>query len=464
MILWARNAPTVMTFRDPPSNRRRRTLSPAQTIVVAFVAAIAVGTFLLALPVAHAAGEAVSLLDAFFTATSAVCVTGLVVVDPGGAFTRFGETVIMLLIKSGGLGILSLGALLALATGRRLGFRERLQLQAQASHSQVGGIVRFVRSLVVFTTGVELTGALLLYPRFRADYGPADGAFHAVFHSVSAFNNAGFALYPDGMIRYATDPLVSLVLAALIIIGGLGVVVVFETVGHLHHGVRHPFTLHTRVTMAMTVLLIAAATSFLLIAEWSNPATLGPFTPAQKVLAGFFQAVTPRTAGFNSLDFSGMHTGTLMFVMLLMFVGGNPGSTAGGVKTTTLAVLVTAVWAVARGHGRPALFMRRLDPGLVTKAAVVATLGILSTGAAVTILSFTEPRLDLLPLLFETISAFGTVGLSLGATSELSTAGRWIIISLMFLGRVGLVTFAVAVAARRDEEHVRYPREELVIG
>jgi trk system potassium uptake protein TrkH len=210
--------------------------------------------------------------------------------------------------------------------------------------------------------------------------------------------------------------------------------------------------------------LLVVSTAFVLAAEWSNPDSLGGLSTPDKLTAGLFQAVTTRTAGFNTIDIAGLREGTLLFVMLMMFIGGNPGSTAGGVKTTTFTVLVMAVWAVARGHGRPVLFMRRFDPALVTKAAVVSTLATLLIGGALTLLTFTEDHLATLPLLFEVVSAVGTVGLSTGITPELSEAGRFILIALMFMGRIGLVTFATAVAARRENEHIRYPREELVIG
>jgi trk system potassium uptake protein TrkH len=447
--------------------RPRRILTPAQTIVLAFLAAIGVGALLLSLPAAHAQGASVSPLDALFTATSAVCVTGLAVVDTGGAFSRLGQTIILLLIKAGGLGILSLGALLALATGRRVDFRERLVLQAQSGRLHVGGVVRFVRNLLLFTTAIELTGAALLYVRFRESYPAGEAAFQALFHSVSAFNNAGFALHPDSLMRYATDPLVSLVIAALIITGGLGVAVVFELTRRL--ATRRPrgrvaLGLHTRVALTMTGLLILTATAFILVAEWGNPGTLGPLTAPQKLLAAFFQAVTPRTAGFNSLEFTEMQRGTLIFVMLLMFVGANPGSTGGGIKTTTAAVLLVALWAVARGHNRPALFRRHIDAALITRAAVITTMALLVIGLVVTTLSFTEPQLGELQLVFETFSAFATVGLSLGATPELSPAGRLLITSVMFLGRVGLITFALAVAKRRQDVSIRYPSEELIVG
>ncbi|HZJ09517.1 MAG TPA: TrkH family potassium uptake protein [Trueperaceae bacterium] len=442
---------------------RRRQLTPAQTIVLAFLAAIVIGTILLSLPVAHAPGQTVSILDALFTATSAVCVTGLVVVDTGGSFSRFGEITIMLLIKSGGLGILSLGALLALATGRRLGFKERLRLQLQSNHMQVGGVVRFIRNMLLLTTAVELLGALILFFPFSRDFGTAEGIFNALFHSVSAFNNAGFSLFADNLSRYAGNAYVSLTIAGLLIFGGIGLVVVLEVTRRLK-GARFPLSLHTKVALSATLALIVIGTAFMLVGEWSNPATLGELTTQGKLTAGFFQAVTPRTAGFNSLDFASMHNGTLFFVILLMFIGGNPGSTAGGVKTTTFAVLVVAMWAEARGHGRPTLFKRRIDSALVAKAAVVTTLAILIIGGAVTALSFTEAHIGALPLLFEVVSAVGTVGLSLGITPDLTSAGKLILTAMMLLGRIGMVTFAVAVAGRRVDEHMRYPREELVIG
>lgn len=429
--------------------------------------AIALGTLLLSLPVAHEAGKDVNFLQALFTATSAVCITGLAVVDIGSTFNRFGEVVILLLIKSGGLGILSLGALLALTTGRRVEFRERLLLQAQSGRQHVGGVMRFFRDLLLFTTATEVVGGALLYTRFREGYPAGEAAFQALFHSVSAFNNAGLALYPDSLMRYATDPLVSLVVAGLLVTGGLGVAVVFELTRRLsgRGGRGRPkLSLHTRVALTMTALLIVVGTLFILISEWANPGTLGPLAAPQKLLAGFFQAVTPRTAGFNSLEFSDMHRGTLIFVMMLMFVGANPGSTGGGIKTTTAAVLLIALWAVARGHGRPAMFRRHIDAGLITRSAVIPTLALLIIGLVVTTLSFTEPELSELQITFETVSAFATVGLSLGATPTLSPVGMFLITVVMVIGRVGLITFALAVAKRRREVSIRYPSEELIVG
>lgn len=445
-------------------NRALGFSTPARAIVVAFAAAIGVGTTLLALPQATAHGASVSLLDALFTATSAVCITGLSVVDVGTTFSRFGQTVIMLLIKCGGIGILSLGALLALATGRRIGFRERVMLQEQTGRPHVGGVVRFVRDLLIYTTVVELLGAALLFPRFAEQQGPGLGAFYALFHSVSAFNNAGFGLYRDNLMSFVADPVVIPVIAALLILGGLGMAVVAEVVDHVRGRPVRRWSLHTRIALLTTALLIVFGTLFVLAVEWSNPATLGRLDPAGKALGAFFQAVTPRTAGFNSLDYGAMHDGSLLVTMFLMFVGGSPASTAGGVKTTTLAVLLLAIWSVVRGHGRPVAFGRLIDAQLITKAAVVTSAAALAVLVAATALTFTDPDVPGLRLLFETFSALGTVGLSTGITPELSSGGRVILCVLMFAGRVGLVTFAVALASGGGRERMRYPREELIIG
>lgn len=448
-----------------PRGARALSLStPARAIVIAFALAIGVGTTLLALPVSQATNSNVTLLDALFTATSAICVTGLSVVDIGTAFSRFGQGVIMLLVKCGGIGILSLGALLALATGRRIGVRERVILQEQTGRPHVGGVVRFVRDLLVYTTVVELLGAALLLPRFVEQQGFGLGAFYALFHSVSAFNNAGFGLYRDNLMSFVTDPVVIPVIAGLLILGGLGMAVVAEVVDHVRGRPVRRWSLHTRIALLTTAVLIVFGTLFVLVVEWSNTATLGPLGPAGKVLGAFFQAVTPRTAGFNSLDYGAMREGSLLVTMFLMFVGGSPSSTAGGVKTTTLAVLMLTIWSVVRGHGRPVAFGRLIDAQLITKAAAVTSAAALTVLIAATALTFTDPEVPGLRLLFETFSALGTVGLSTGITPELSSGARIILCLLMFAGRVGLVTFAVALASSGGKERLRYPREELIIG
>ncbi len=447
----------------------RRPLSPAQAVVLAFLTAIAVGTVLLSLPAAQATGQRHGLIEALFTATSAVCVTGLVVVDTGNAWSPFGQVVILLLIKAGGLGVLSLGALVALATGRRLGFTERQRLQVQTNAVTVGGIVRFVRALLLYTTSAELLGALALWPHLGRDEGLWRGAWSALFHAVSAFNNAGFSLYADSLERYAADPWVSLVVMALFVVGGLGLVVVAD-VG-LRMGLvrtdahrRRPFTLHSRLALLTTLVLALGGWGAIASLEWHNPLTLGAMAPAERPTAALFQALTPRTAGFHTVDVAGYRTPTVLLTMLLMVIGANPGSTAGGIKTTTFAVLVLAVIAAARGRTRVTALGRTIEPTTITKAAVLATLAVLLVGVVATLLTITDPQQPPLAVLFESVSAFGTVGLSLGITADLSAQAWLVLVALMFVGRVGLLTVALALVVREPRPARRYPGEDVVVG
>ena len=384
--------------------------------------------------------------------------------DTGSAFSPFGQAVIALLIQVGGLGILTLGTLLAFLTGRRLGFRERLSLQAQLNALEIGGVVRLIRRIAAMVLSVELVGALLLYPRLGAADGWGPGAWQAIFHSVSAFNNAGFSLYADSLVRYVMDPVVNLVVMSLIVLGGLGFIVVVNLVARYREAKRVPLSLHTKVVLGSTAFLLGVAMVLLLAFEWTNPRTLGPLPWPSKLMAALFQAVTPRTAGFNTLDYAGMRESTLLFTILLMFIGGNPGSTAGGIKTVTFFVLVGSAWSLSRGRGELRLFDRRIALDIAVRSAVIAVISINLVGAALTLLTITDAQFGLIWLAFETFSAFGTVGLSMGITSELSTPGRLIIIVLMFVGRLGPLTIALALVERRPEKRIEYPADAVVVG
>ena len=446
------------------ASRLNRDLSPPQVITLSFLAAILVGTVLLALPVSHAPDEDIALLDALFTATSAVCVTGLIVVDTGSDYSRFGQVVIMLLFQLGGLGLLTLGTFLALATGRRVGFSERMRLQAQVSALELGNVLQLVRAIVTLVFTTELVGAALLYVRFAQTEGAVDGILYALFHSISAFNNAGFSLYADSLSGYVTDPLVNVTIIALIITGGLGFVVIVNLIAWFRQKKRTNLSLHTKMALSITGFLLAVSTVVLLVLEWSNPATIGELGLPGKLLASFFQAVTPRTAGFNTLDYSQMQTPSVVFSMLLMFVGGNPGSTAGGIKTLTFFVLAVSAWSVIRRRGEVNLFGRRITQDTEVRAGVIAFSGAMLVGGALTLLTITEADKAFVPILFETVSAFGTVGLSLGITGDLSAAGKCVIIVLMYLGRIGFMTFALSLVAEHPLKEIRHPAEEVVIG
>lgn len=443
---------------------RQRQTSAARLIAASFLAAIAAGTLVLVLPVSHADGADVAALDALFTATSAVCVTGLVVVDTATVFSRFGQTVIMVLFQLGGLGLLTLGTILTLATGRRLGYGARIRVRAQVSAADLGSVLHLVRSIVVLVAIVEIVGALVLWVRFAAVEGVGDGLFFAVFHSISAFNNAGFALYADSLSRFVADPLVGLTVIGLLIVGGLGFVVIVNLIARYRPWRRARLTLHTRMALGITVFLVCAGSVVVLLLEWGNPETLGRLDVPGRLLASLFQAVTPRTAGFNTLNYEQMNTSTILFTVLLMFIGGNPGSTAGGIKTLTFFVLAVSAWSVVRQREDYIVFGRRIAPNTVVRAGVIAFCGVMLCGAAVTLLAISERDIGLLPLLFETVSAFGTVGLSLGVTGDLSPLGRVVIILLMYLGRIGFMTFALALVVEHPAREIRYPAEDVVIG
>jgi trk system potassium uptake protein TrkH len=443
-----------------------RQLSPAQVLSISILALIAIGTALLRLPAA-ATGAPLPWLDAFFTATSAVCVTGLVVVDTPVDLTPFGQIVVLLLIQAGGLGYMAITTVVAVALGKQLTLQERLTLQEALNVQTMEGLVRFALTVFRLTLAIEVAAAAVLAVRWIPEFGVARGAYYALFHSVSAFNNAGFALFSDSLIRYRSDWLVNGVISALIIVGGLGFVVLNEL---RHYRRAHHLSTHTRLVLTVSVLLVVAGTAAIYVLEFGNPRTLAAMRPGEAMLAAYFQAVSPRTAGFNTIDIGAMTPAALFVVMVLMFIGASPGGTGGGVKTTTFAITVAALWATVRGAEEPSLFRRRLTPALVARAFFISLIAFLALNGVAAILLAIEGR-ELLPTLFETTSAFGTVGLSMGeAPSPLSLAGHFspfgklLVAVMMFMGRVGPLTLAVAIARGRPRPHIRYPEGKVLIG
>lgn len=451
-------------FPAPRELSRRRHLSPPQLLAAAFAAAIAVGTLLLWLPFSHEPGVKVSLLAALFTATSAVCVTGLTVLDVGTTFNVIGESVILVLVQIGGLGVLTFGALAALAVGRRMGVRQRLNLQNQMRAFQVGGIGRLLTTIFLVALAAQLVGALLMWSVFSPQEGVARGAYVAAFHAVSAFNNAGLSLYPDSLAAFATDPLLTLTISALTLLGALGFVVIVNVAGRTFRGRRVRLSLHTRIVLLATAVLILVNSVGFLALEWSNPASLAQFKQAARPLAALFQGLAARTSGFATLDYSQLRPATLFFMLPLMFIGGSPGSTAGGIKTVTFVVLVGSVWSQVRGRGDLTLFGRRVSSQNAVQAGAIALLGVVLVGGGILALLLTEPGLPFSSIMFEVVSAFGTVGLSTGVTPELSNPGRVVLIVLMYLGRLGPLTLGVALMQDRNEALLHYPQEEVLIG
>jgi trk system potassium uptake protein TrkH len=448
---------------------RRREFSPAQLLSLHIAGLIAVGGILLSLPVAVAPGRAVSVLNAFFTSTSAVCVTGLVVVDTPKDWSLFGQIVLMLLIQAGGLGYMTISSLIMVAFGRRISFQERLTLADALNVTSMEGLLRFTWTVALLTFALEGTGALIMGVRFAQDVGWVKGMWFGLFHSVSAFNNAGFALFSDNLMGYRGDLTINLVITTLIICGGLGFFVL-SGVLRLRKRTAIGMSLHTKLVLAATAFLVIGGTAGILALEWTNPKTLGPLGIGEKVLAAYFQAVTPRTAGFNTISIGDMTVPALFLTIVLMFIGASPGGTGGGVKTTTFGVIVASIWATVRGHRDTTMFRRRLASEIISRAFALSLIAFLALNVVAGILLIAEGR-DLLATLYETTSAFGTVGLSMGFPGSVlslsgffSAGGKLLIMFMMFMGRVGPLTLAVALAGASTQSRMRYPEGKVLIG
>lgn len=416
------------------------------------------------LPVATKSGEGADFLTALFTATSATCVTGLTVVDTKTYWSTFGQIVIMLLIQVGGLGIMTMSTLFALILGRRITFKERLVMQEAFNTNSLGGIVKFAKYILMVSFLFESIGAIILTLRFLPQMGLKKAVYYGLFHSISAFNNAGFDLMGNfrSLTGYVSDWVVNLVIMGLIIFGGLGFYVLLDIYEHRHF---NKFTLHSKIVITMTLFLIAIGTLLIFLFEYNNPKTLKPLDFPTKILASLFQAVTPRTAGFNTLSLSDMTIASKFLTIILMFIGASPAGTGGGIKTTTFAVILYTVLSVIKGEEETVLYKRTISRNIVYKAVAISFISVFIIFSVTMVLSITETS-DFLTILYETISAFGTVGLSLGLTPELTTVGRIIIIFTMYTGRVGPLTLALALAKRqrRPKPIIKYAEEKIMVG
>ena len=436
---------------------------PAQAVVLGFAGAVVVGTVLLMLPISRTGEGSAPVVTALFTSTSAVCVTGLTVVDTPSYWSGFGEAVILALIQVGGFGIMTLASLLGLLVSRRMGLRTRLTAAAETKAVGLGDVRAVVKGVVKVSLLIEAVTALCLTLRFRLGYDEPllTAVYHGVFHAVSAFNNAGFALYSDNLMGFVTDPWICLPIAIAVITGGLGFPVLLE----LRKELRAPgmWSLHTKMTLAMTGILLVGGTLFVTANEWVNPGTLGALDTPGRLLAGFFQAVMPRTAGFNSLDYGQMNESTLLGTNVLMFIGGGSAGTAGGIKVTTFLVLFYMIYAEVRGERNVEAFDRRIDDRATRQALTVALLSIAAVmSATLALLEITDLSTD--KVLFEAVSAFATVGLSTGITADLPTSAHLILTGLMFLGRLGPVTLVSAVALRERQRLYELPEGRPIIG
>lgn len=442
----------------------RKGLNPAQVLVLGFAAVIFVGGLLLNLPISSVDGNSVGFVNAIFTATSAVCVTGLAVVDTGTHWTLFGKIIIMLLIQIGGLGFMTMTTTIAFVMGRKISLKSRLIMQEAYNQSTVAGIVRLTQYVLFVTLAIEGIAALILMTRFIPMYGWANGIFYGIFHSVSAFCNAGFDLVGGfrSLMPFVSDPVINFTIMFLIISGGLGFAVITEIINIRKFS---KFSLHAKVVISMTILLILLGFISILLLEYNNPDTLGPLSWPQKLLAALFQSVTPRTAGFNTVDMAKYSISAQLMTIILMFIGGSPGSTAGGIKTTTFGVIISQVVSVIVGKESPQVFKKRIPMDVINKALALFSVAMFLVLLVTMLLSITETGHSFMELIFETTSAFATVGLTLGITTSLTVPGKLIIAFTMFAGRLGPLTLIMAIAARQGKRvKYKYPEGKILVG
>lgn len=439
---------------------------PALMMVIGFLLLILLGAALLTTPMASRAGRWTSPMTALFTATSATCVTGLVLVDTAQYWSGFGQLVIILLIQIGGLGFMTMATLFSLLTRRTITLRERMVLSTGLNLNDPAGIVRLTRRVLLGTLTFEGIGAVILACRFSLDYGFGKAIKFGIFHSISAFCNAGFDLLGEekafaSMSAYVDDPVVCLTLMALIIIGGLG----FFVWSDLYEKRKfQQFRLHTKLTLITTAVLILAGWLLTLWFEWTNPDTLGALSTPGKLIAAGFQSVTLRTAGFGGLDQGKLTDSSLGMAVVMMLIGGSPGSTAGGLKTVTVAVLLMTAWTAICGKTEVVAFGRRISPRAIMNAVTMLVVGTVFAFGGSIFMSHIE-GLPLLPCLYEVASAFGTAGLSTGITPTLSTASHCLLIALMYFGRVGVLTLGVGVLMRRQSPpKITYPEGQVMVG
>lgn len=439
--------------------------SSTQMIALGFLLIILLGAILLSLPAANRSGERLPFMDALFTATSATCVTGLVVHDTYTQFNLFGQLVILLLIQIGGLGFMTVATLFLMMARRRIGLAERGVLAETVSAFHIGGIVRLIRRILLCVGISELTGAVLLYIRFAPQMGALTGAYYAIFHAVSAFCNAGFDLMGrfgpySSLVPYRGDALVNLTVMLLVILGGLGFVVWDDLIEHRLRFSR--CRLHTKVVLVSTVILITLGAIMFYWLEKDH--SLALMSGNERFLASLFQSVTPRTAGFNTVDTAAMGEGGTILSMLLMMIGASPGSTGGGMKTTTVVVIILSMVSYIRNSDDINVFHRRLDDSALKRAYGNATIYMMLALSGIFLLLVTQ-GLPLKDVSFEVMSAIGTVGLSTGVTRELNGPSRLIVIALMYSGRVGSLTLAMALTARISKAAgLRNPQEKIIVG
>ncbi|MDU1507061.1 MAG: TrkH family potassium uptake protein [Clostridium butyricum] len=442
---------------------KKNRLSEVRILALGFAVVILLGGVILSLPISSKSGRYTSLVDSIFTATSAVCVTGLVTLDTGTYWNTFGQCIIMILIEIGGLGFMSVTTFIAMILGRKITLRDRLIMQEAMNTFNIQGLVKMLRYVLGLTFTVQIAGAFLLSFVFVPKFGISTGVFYSIFHSVSAFCNAGFDLFGNfsSLTSFSGNYLVIIVISLLIIIGGIGFTVLIEI---LNYKKLKKLSVHSKIVICITATLIFGGAAFIFLVEYKNTATLGNLNLGEKILNSMFSSITPRTAGFNSISTGDMTMSGKLMTIILMFIGGSPGSTAGGLKTATFGVLVLTVISVLRGRNDTEAFGRRFSKETVYKAFTVFALGMAIVLVVTTILSIAEPNQQFIDLLYEASSAFGTAGLTTGVTQEIGTLSKIVLMFTMYCGRVGPITVFLALIKRNNKSGIKYPEGKILIG
>ncbi|MDD6569643.1 TrkH family potassium uptake protein [Acidaminococcus timonensis] len=438
-----------------------RRFSPSQLIALTFVGLILAGALLLMLPIASTDGSSLSFVDALFTATSASCVTGLVVVDTGTYFSVFGQLVVIALIQLGGLGLVLFATLFSVVMRKKIDLQSRLNIQASLNQNELDGVVRMSLRIAKYTAAIEAFFGTVLALRFFPEYG-LKGIYFGYWHAVSAFCNAGFDLFGhyQSLTAFVGDPVVNLSICLCIILGGLGFAVMRDVLKKRNF---RQLKLHSKLVLTVTATLIVVGTAVIAFLEWHNPGTLGSLSGSDALWASFMQSVSPRTAGFNTIDMNALRIPTMIFIILLMFIGASPASTGGGIKTTTFALILLNISQVVRGRSECEIFGRRVGNDTIFQAFAITSMSILWVVSATLLVTCLEDT-SFLYALFEVVSAFATVGLSTGLSQHICTASKIILILSMYAGRVGFMTFALALTAQKPEKHIHYPKENIIIG
>ena len=421
------------------------------------------------MPFSSSSGDWTDPIAALFTSTSAVCVTGLSVVDVGTYFSFWGQFILVALVQIGGLGYMTATTFLLIIIGAKFGLRDKIAIQQALDRTGLNNSADLIRSIIAVTLIFEITGTFLLLPVFTPQHGLDRGLWLAIFHSINSWNNAGFSLFKDSFIGYQSSVLLNLVVTGLIILGGIGYGVLFQIYLLLRDRIQHRteriiLSLDFQVATSTTLILLFAGTVAFFLIELRNPNTFGALSLKDRILAAWFQSVTPRTAGFNTIDIGKMTTAGLFLTIALMFIGASPGGTGGGIKTTTLRVLTSCTKAILKGKQEVLLYERQIPVNLILKAVGVLVGSVTTVMIATISIALTDPELDFIQLLFEVVSAFGTVGLSTGITANISAAAKLVLIATMFIGRVGILLLIGAVLGDPRPSAIHYPEENLLVG